>query len=151
ATRGGADGDYRDFQYLNTEIYIDTSVPLFLTAGIQRYETLTFDPETLQPSTGHDTAWDAGIGVTPLDGLRVVTRCYQGNDYDPNVDIKYVAAAGERRWFGIGVNLQKPDGGDLYWGVSADFFPDRTLRLGAAYENGLDSLWLLAEKFFTPR
>ena len=35
--------------------------------------------------------------------------------------------------------------------VAADFFPGRTLRLGAVYDDGYESWWLLAEKFLTPR
>ena len=96
-------------------------------------------------------AWDAAIGVTPLDGLRIATRFYQHADYDPNVDVRYVGELGSGRWFGVGMNLQDPDQGDLYWGVTADFFPDRSLRLGAAYEDGYETLWLTAEKFFGNR
>lgn len=148
--RAGISGDYSDTWYLDTEIYIPTAIPLFITAGVARFETLRYDPDTFEPREGHDTAWDAGIGVTPLDGLRITTRFREHGGYDPNVDVKYVGAAGGRRWFGIGANLQEVEG-HLYWGVAADFFPDRTLRLGAVYDDGYESLWLLAEKFFTSR
>jgi hypothetical protein len=44
-----------------------------------------------------------------------------------------------------------PDWGGVYWSATADFFPDRTLRLGAAFDEGHETLWLVAEKFLTPR
>lgn len=149
--RSGVDGDYRTYSRLDSDVYISTGVPLFLSAGVTRYETLNYDPDTFEPVEGHDTAWDAAIGVVPIDGLRIATRFYEHGDYDPNVDVKYVGALANGRWFGFGVNLQKPDQGEVYWGVTADYFPNRTLRLGAAFEDGYQTLWLVAEKFITPR
>jgi hypothetical protein len=151
ASRAGAGGDYHGYQYLDTEIYIPSSVPLYVAAGIARFETFDYDPNTFEPRRGHDTGWDAAVGITPLDGLRIATRFFEDAGYDPNLDARYVGAVGNGRWFGVGVNLYKPDNYKLTWGVAADYFPDRTLRLGVMYEDASDTTWLVAEKFFASR
>ena len=149
--RAGADGVYSDYWHLDSEIYLPTRIPVFLAAGISRFETFRFDPGTFELVGGHDTAWDAAVGVTPLDGLRIATRFYEHGGYDPNVDLKYVGIAGNESWFGFGLYLQKPDEGLVYWGITADYFPSRTLRLGTSFQNGDDTIWLVVEKFFTSR
>ena len=151
ATRSGAGGDYSNYQSLDSEIYIPSRVPLYVAAGITRFETLDYDPNTFEPRRGHDTGWNAAIGVTPLDGLRVATRFYENVSYYSNLDARYVGGFGNGRWFGVGLNLAKPDNYKLTWGLTADFFPDRTWRLGVAYEDASDTTWLVAEKFFTSR
>lgn len=149
--RSGIDGEYQDLWRLNSEIYIPTALPLFLAMGITRYETIEYVVQPFDVIEGHDTAWDAAIGITPFDGLRVATRFHEGIDYHPNVDIRYVGKLPNNHWFGVSTSLVDTDGGGLHWGISADYFPDPTLKLGASFEQGYDTLWLIAEKFFTPR
>ena len=138
--RYGIDGgDHFNAQMLSSDIYLPTRIPLFLSAGLGRNETL---------GDGHDTAWNAAIGVTPLDGLRVSTRFSEGVDYQPNVDLKYVGKLGNSHWFGFGAELADPDFGDLYWSLTADYFLDETFKVGAAYNDGYEQWALIAEKFF---
>jgi hypothetical protein len=100
---------------------------------------------------GSDTAWEAAIGITPLAGLRLSSSFYQHVDYQPNLDVKYVGKFGDDHFYGLGLSLVDPDYGDVYYNVTADYFFDRTLRLGAELGKDLDYWGLSADKFFTEK
>ena len=150
--RYGMNGsEHFDAWSLTSEAYVTAGIPLFLTATVSIGETFEYDADSGERVDGHHTSWQAGIGVTPLDGLRISTRFSQHVDYQPNVDLKLVRRLGGTHWIGVGAELVDPDLGGTYWAVSADYFPDESLRLGAAYNDGYEILWLTAEKFFWTR
>ena len=53
---------------------------------------------------------------------------------------------GNDHFYGFGVNLIDPDGEDLVYSVSGDYFIDRTLRVG--FELGEHHWGVSADKFF---
>src|SRR3954466_8942342 len=78
-----------------SDVYVPGSW-LFLSAGITRADSLepTYNGSSLVLGRGHETTWDAAIGITPLAGLRLSTGFYQHDDYQPNLDVKYVGQLG---------------------------------------------------------
>jgi len=135
---------------LSSEVYVPGAW-LYFAAGLTGSDTLgvAVNGNNVTVVRGHDNAWDASIGVTPFDGLRLSTSFVQHTDYEPNLDVKYVGKFGNDHWYGFGVNLVDPDEGDLSWTVSGDYFIDRTLRVGA--EVG-EYVWgASADKFFNDK
>lgn len=138
-----------DFGHLDQwRLASDVYVPrywLYLGAGVTRVDI----PDTAGViSTGDETAWDATIGVTPFAGLRLTTSFYEDQDYQPNAEIKYVGKFGNDHYFGLGANLVDPDGFDLTYGVSADYYIDRTLRVGAEMIEDAQVWGVSVDKFF---
>jgi len=143
-------GDFDQWR-LSGEFYVP-SAWLYFSAGLTGSDTLGItvdDDGDVSIARGNDTAWDATIGITPFDGLRLSTSFHQHLDYEPNLDVKYVGRLGNDHWYGFGVNLVDPDGGDLTYAVSGDYFIDRTLRVGA--ELGEHHFGVSVDKFFTDR
>jgi len=130
-----------DFYWPNSWVY--------LGAGVTRSDTIEPNVDAngnFFVSRGHASAWDATVGITPFAGLRVSTSFYEDADYEPNVDVKYVGRLGNDHFYGFGLNLIDPDGGDLTYQASADYFIDRTLRVGG--QLGEHHWGLSADKFF---
>jgi hypothetical protein len=126
---------------------------LYLSAGVTR--NLAFE-QRLSGNTAiaarvSDTSWDATVGITPFAGLRLATSLYEHADYQPNLDIKYVGKLGNDHFYGFGVTLVDPDRGDFYYNLSADYFIDRTLRVGVEAGQDLDRWGISADKFFTEK
>jgi len=143
-------GDFDQWR-LSGEFYVP-SAWLYFSAGLTGSDTLGIavdDGGDVTLTRGNDTAWNATIGITPFDGLRLSTSFYQHQDYEPNLDVKYVGRLGNDHWYGFGVNLVDPDGDDLTYAVSGDYFIDRTLRVGG--ELGEHHWGISADKFFTER
>jgi hypothetical protein len=135
---------------ISSDVYVPGTW-LYLSAGVTRADSIepTYDGSSVVPLRGHETSWDGAIGITPFDGLRLSTSFYQHDDYQPNLDMKYVGRLGNGHFYGIGVNLLDPDGGDFTYDLTADYFIDRTLRVGAEVGKGLDRWGVSADKFFT--
>jgi hypothetical protein len=144
------DSSFGDFDQwrLSGEVYVP-SAWLYFSAGLSGFDTLgvAVSGNNVRVVGGNDTAWDATIGITPFDGLRLSTSYFQHAGYEPNLDIKYVGKAGNDHWYGFGLNLVDPDQGDFAWSVSGDYYVDHTLRVGV--EVGEDLWGVSADKFFT--
>ena len=132
---------------LSGELYVP-SAWLYFSAGLTGSDTLgvIVNGNNVSVERGHDNAWDATIGITPFDGLRLSTSFQQHTDYEPNLDVKYVGKLGNDHWYGFGVNLVDPDQGDFSYAASADYFIDRSLRVGG--ELGEHHWGVSADKFF---
>jgi hypothetical protein len=133
---------------LTSELYLPKNW-LYLAAGITHSDTLepTYNGGTIiDSSREHDTSWDATIGITPFDGLRLSTTYFQHTDYRANLDAKYVGKLGNDHYYGLGLHLLDPEQGSLVYSLSGDYFIDRTLRVGGEF--GEHHWGVSADKFF---
>jgi hypothetical protein len=95
-----------------------------------------------------DDGWYAQIGLMPMDGL-LITTTLDDNDYDPNVQVKYVTTLGGGNFLNVEGNIVDTDN-DTYLTIGADFYIDRTLSVGAQYADlGYDEFTLRGRKFFS--
>ena len=135
---------------LSSDVYIP-KYWLYLSAGFTHSDTVapTYNGMTIVANRGYDTTWDATLGITPFDGLRISTSFYEHTDYQPNLDVKYVGKLGNDHFYGFGIDLIDPDHGDLTYGMSADYYVDRTLRVGL--ELGEHNWGVSADKFFAEK
>jgi hypothetical protein len=142
-------GEHFDALRLQTDVYVPGTW-LFLAAGLDRNETreVTFIGNAAVTKRDHVTHWDAAIGITPFDGLRISTDFAQHLDYDPNVQVKYVGKLGNSHYYGVGISAIDPRGGDFTYALSADYFLDRTLKVGVQFADGSNFWGVNAEKFF---
>lgn len=87
------------------------------------------------------------FGVTPLDGLLVLTR-FDEDGWDPNVSAKYVGKLPNAHYYAATVSAVDPDAGDVDVRLDFDYFLDNTFSVGAGV--GRHDWTFRAEKFFTP-
>jgi hypothetical protein len=134
---------------ISSDVYVPGTW-LYLSAGVTRADSIepTYNGTSIVPQRGQGTTWDGAIGITPFDGLRLSTSFYQHGGYQPNLDMKYVGRLGNDHFYGFGVNLLDPDGGDFTYGLTADYFIDRTLRVGTEVGKGFNLWGVSADKFF---
>jgi hypothetical protein len=150
ARRSNTD-DHYDSQQFDTEIYVSTGVPVYLSASLYRFEIQEFDVGTGEYQAGHDTAWQAAVGLVPIDGLRVSTSFYQDGGYDPNLLVKYVGKLPNTHWFGLLLAAVEADDGNVYWDAGAQYYFDETFKVDAMWSDGLEQWVVGVEKFFTGR
>jgi hypothetical protein len=98
-------------------------------------------------SPGDRSIFSGAFGVTPIDGLLVLTR-FDEDGWDPNVTAKYVGKLPNAHFYAATVSAVDPDEGDVDVRLDVDYFLDTTLSVGAGV--GRHDWTLRAEKFFTP-
>lgn len=98
-------------------------------------------------SPGDRSNVSGAFGVTPIDGLLVLTR-FDEDGWDPNVTAKYVGKLANSHFYAATVSAVDPDAGDVDVRLDVDYFLDHTFSVGAGV--GRHDWSLRAQKFFTP-
>jgi hypothetical protein len=94
-----------------------------------------------------DNGWFAQLGVMPIDGL-LLTTTVDDDDYDLNVQVKYVTNLGGGNFLNLEAEVVDTDD-DTLLTLGADFYFDRTLSVGVQYaDRGFDEFTIRARKFF---
>lgn len=140
----------RDVSNFNAELYLPGDL-FYLGVGARRGEVDTGS------SSWSNTAWNASLGLTPVDGLLVYSRFFEDQDLDEhwNLNAKYVFDH-----FGPTIAVETNYDYDDYMrdrlSVSLDYYIDRTLSVGYQRtdsvgdgpDNRLDGHRLDIRKFF---
>jgi hypothetical protein len=98
---------------------------------------------------GDQTNFNGSFGITPLDGLLLLTN-FDEDGWDPNVTAKYVGKMANAHYYAITASAVDPDRGDTNVSLDFDYYLDNTLSVGAGYGSAADDFSLRAQKFFTP-
>lgn len=126
-----------DVVRLDAEVYIPNSI-FYIGATATRTDY----------GNGSDNDWSARVGITPVDGL-LITTSFNDDDYDLNLQAKYITALGGGNFLNVEGYFVDADSTNFF-GVSADFYFDRTFSVGVAYEDiGDDVFTVRTRKFFT--
>jgi len=144
----------------DVELYLPNSI-FYLGGGISEGKTkfryrITEGQDTESGSFSEDsgTFWTLRAGIAPVEGLLVWSEFFEDQELSDewNINAKYVFG-----WGGNAVNLEAAYEADLEQDkvfLAADYYFDRSLSLGAIYENYEDAdnnFGLRARKYFTDK
>lgn len=98
---------------------------------------------------GDQTKFNGSFGITPLDGLLLLTN-FDEDGWDPNVTAKYVGKMANAHYYSITASAVDPDHGDTNVSLDFDYYLDNTFSVGAGYGSASDDFSVRVQKFFTP-
>lgn len=121
------------------EVYIPEDFLYVKIEGVhQRYDSSS------------DTSFNATLGLTPLDGLRVTTTWNSDESYHANLGAKYVTALGNGQYINLEAGLADTEWG-TYKMIGGDYYFDNTFSIGAEVsDDDFGTNYLVrTRKFFT--
>lgn len=148
----------------NVDYYVPDSI-FFVSVGARgskyevEYRSLSDAPSAIKDEGDWEYSWTGGLGIAPADGLLIWSNFYEDQDFGGywNLNGKYVWLLQNEQAINVQLSYAQNDGDDFdssREAISADYYFDKTISLGAVYsvaDDGVtdaDAYELRGRKFF---
>lgn len=140
------EGGNTDAALAQVEIYIPSA--MLYIAPFYEYASISVDGF----GSASENDWGTAIGVTPIDGLRIATTWSDEEDYELNLEAKYVVKLAGETALNFDLGYQESPDSEIDDTISGavDYYFDRSFSVGVELEDSFDTgFGIRTEKFFT--